>query len=271
MPELPEIQTTANYLIPRLTGLAITSFRCFNRKLRQPVPSGLAKQLTGQTICRVYRRAKYIIVELDHGALIIHLGMSGTLRFTKEKPPRLKHDHLEWHFNNDAMLRFLDPRRFGLCLWTSAPPLTHPLLARLGPEPLDNTLDAAQLKARLAGRRILIKNALMDATIIAGIGNIYANEALFRAGIRPSVSAGYLTEKRLARLLDAVRATLNDALAAGGSSLRDYVHANGASGWFQLQAFVYGREQQPCRICGAAIRCMRQNGRASYYCARCQK
>ncbi len=258
MPELPEIQTTVNYLIPRLTGLAITSFRCFNRKLRQPVPSGLAKQLTGQTICRVYRRAKYIIVELDHGALIIHLGMSGTLRFTKKKPPRLKHDHLEWLFNNDAMLRFHDPRRFGLCLWTSAPPLTHPLLARLGPEPLDNTLDAA-------------KNALMDATIIAGIGNIYANEALFRAGIRPSVSAGHLTEKRLARLLDAVRATLNDALAAGGSSLRDYVHADGASGWFQLQAFVYGREQQPCRICGAAIRCMRQNGRASYYCARCQK
>lgn len=271
MPELPEVQTTVNYLAPRLVGLTVTSFRCFNRKLRQPVPASLAKKLIRQTIRRIYRRAKYIIVESDNGALIIHLGMSGTLRFAKESTPRLKHDHLEWYFNDGSLLRFHDPRRFGLCLWTSIPPLTHPLLAQLGPEPWDDALDSTYLKTRLAGRNVSIKSALMDATIIAGIGNIYANEALFRAGVRPDTAAGKLSKKRLARLLDAIRATLNDALVAGGSSLRDYVHADGASGWFQLQTFVYDRAQQPCRVCGIPIRCMRQNNRTSYYCSRCQK
>jgi formamidopyrimidine-DNA glycosylase (fpg) len=271
MPELPEVQTTVNALEPRLSGLVVISFRCHCRQLRQPVPAALGKRLVGHLVRRIYRRAKYIIVEFDDGALILHLGMSGSLRLTREPTTRLKHDHLEWRFNDGSILYFHDPRRFGLCLWTTSPPLEHPLLARLGPEPLDDAFNAAQLKTRLAGRRASIKSALMDATIIVGIGNIYASEALFRAGIRPDTPAGTLGEKRLARLLDAIRATLDDALVAGGSSLRDYVHADGASGWFQLQTFVYGREEQPCRVCGTTIRSTRHNQRTTYYCPRCQK
>lgn len=272
MPELPEVEITVRSIAPAISGQTVTAFRRHHRQLRQPVPANLAKQIAGKTVRRVYRRAKYIIVDFDEGSLILHLGMSGSLRLISgEAPPRRKHDHLEWFFDNGVLLRYHDPRRFGLCLWTTAPPRAHPLLAGLGPEPLEEGLTAEQLHASFSRRGIPIKNALMNASIIVGVGNIYASEALFRARIHPEIPANRLSKARVSRLLEAIRATLNDALDAGGSSLRDYVHADGEAGWFQLQTFVYGRGGEPCRVCGAAVQIMRQSGRATYYCARCQK
>ncbi|MDR1529295.1 MAG: bifunctional DNA-formamidopyrimidine glycosylase/DNA-(apurinic or apyrimidinic site) lyase [Burkholderiales bacterium] len=275
MPELPEVEITVRSIAPIISGQTVVDFRSHHRKLRRPIPANLATQLIGQTVRHVFRRAKYIIIDFDHGSLIVHLGMSGSLRLiagaTSDIPPRKKHDHLEWFFSNGILLRYHDPRRFGLCVWTTSPPLTHALFARLGPEPFDERLTAEQLQISFSRRSIAIKNALMDAAIIVGVGNIYANEALFRAGIHPETPACQLRRARVSRLLAAIRATLNDALAAGGSSLRDYVHTDGEEGWFQLQTFVYGRSGESCRKCGTLIRTIRQSGRATYYCARCQK
>ncbi len=282
MPELPEVEVTARSLRPVIEGRRIEAFRCFDRRLRLPVSAGLARTLAGRRVTGVCRRAKYLLLVCDArdgdktagGTLILHLGMSGSLRVFPPVagiPPRRKHDHLELLFDNGALVRYHDPRRFGLCVWAPAAGKTPDLLDGLGPEPLDGAFHAEALRQALRGRTAPIKNALMDARVVVGVGNIYASEALFRAGIRPSTPAGRLGPLRLARLVDAVRATLEDAIAAGGSSLRDYVQTDGSDGWFQNDCFVYGRAGEPCRRCGAPIRQLRQAGRATFYCSRCQR
>jgi formamidopyrimidine-DNA glycosylase len=280
MPELPEIEVTARSLRPAVAGHRIEAFRCFDHRLRLPVPFGLDKTLAGRRIVDVRRRAKYLLLDCDGyngkpgGMLILHLGMSGSLRVFPSGTtvtPRRKHDHLEFLFDHGVLVRYHDPRRFGLCVWALATDEIPSFLADLGPEPLSNDFHAEGLRQALCGRTAPVKNALMDAHVVVGVGNIYASEALFRASIHPATPAGTLDLVRLKRLIEAIRATLKDAIAAGGSSLRDYAQTDGNDGWFQNDCFVYGRAGEPCHRCGTSIRQLRLSGRATYYCEHCQR
>lgn len=270
MPELPEVETTRRGVAPRVIGRRIAAVTVYDRRLRWPVPEDLERQLRGKSIERVDRRSKYLLFRIGAGTLLVHLGMTGSLRVFSRAPPRRAHDHADLVLDDGTTLRYHDPRRFGAILWL--PPATepHPLLRRLGPEPLEPGFDADHLWRGTRGRRAAIKLALMDNRLVVGVGNIYANEALFRAGIRPTIAAGRLSRPRLARLADAVRDVLTEAIAKGGSTLRDYVDSSGAPGYFQLAYHVYGREGAPCRLCGAPIRRIRQGQRATFYCPRCQ-
>jgi formamidopyrimidine-DNA glycosylase len=271
MPELPEVETTRRGLAPLVTGRRVTATRIYDRRLRWPVPRALEKKLTGSTIAGVERRSKYLLFRVGRDTLLIHFGMTGSLQAFTRAPPRTTHDHFDIVLDSGITLRYRDPRRFGALLWLSAPADAHPLLASLGPEPFDPACDASYLWTATRRRTTAIKLALMDNGLVVGVGNIYANEALFRAGIRPTVAANRLSRPRFARLIDAVRATLNDAIAKGGSTLRDYVDSGGEPGYFQLEYAVYGREGLPCRVCGTAIKSIRQGGRATSYCPRCQR
>lgn len=270
MPELPEVETTRRGVLPLLGNRRVTRVEVHDVRLRQPVTRGLAQTLVGQRLVDVTRRAKYLLFEFERGTLLVHLGMSGSLRVVPASAPLLPHDHVEIAFGEQRVLRLRDPRRFGLVLWTEAAPAQHVLLKHLGPEPLEDGFDADYLFDRSRGRALAVKNFVMDAKVVVGVGNIYASEALFRAGIRPTTSARRLSRPRLARLVGAVRTVLSEAIAKGGSTLRDYVDPTGQPGYFQLAYFVYGRESEPCRVCGAAIRMRRLGGRASYYCPSCQ-
>jgi formamidopyrimidine-DNA glycosylase len=282
MPELPEVEITRRGIEPFLTGNIITGVTVRNRSLRWPVPRGLEKQLSGSRIARVGRRGKYILVECTLGArrrrvgperkgwLILHLGMSGSLRIVERAATPHKHDHFDLVIGERAM-RLRDPRRFGAVLWEGGNIEHHPLLAGLGVEPLDDAFTGGTLHAATRGRKVAIKLLMMNAGIVVGVGNIYANESLFYAGISPRVQAGRLSLARCTALVAAVKATLNKALAAGGSSLRDFVHSDGASGYFQQQYRVYDRAGLPCRVCGTAVRAIRQGQRSTFYCPTCQK
>lgn len=275
MPELPEVETTRRGLVPRLSGRGIQSVLVRDRRLRWPVPTNLESRLSGATIESLHRRGKYLLIGVskprvkDH--LLIHLGMTGTLRVVGEKHPAARHDHIDVRLGDGQLLRYADPRRFGCWLWAGAEWSRHPLLASLGPEPFDEAFNANYLHARSRGRKTSIKALLMDAHIVTGVGNIYANEALFRAGIHPLIQAGRLSAARLGALVSQVRSVLMDAIEAGGSSIRDYVQSDGASGWFQLRYAVYGREGEACRACGTTIRLARTAQRATFFCSRCQK
>ena len=271
MPELPEVELTRRGLQRHLAGSQIVSLVLRNPALRWPVPQSLAAQLTGQRIEGVRRRAKYLIVDCAAGGLIVHLGMSGSLRVLPVDAEVEKHDHFDIVLDGGRLLRFTDPRRFGSLLWGGTEVDSHPLLKSLGCEPLEATFDAAHLYDAAKGKRTTIKQFLMDSRKVAGIGNIYANEALFRARIHPKTLAGRIGLARMERLVQAIKHTLNLALKAGGSSLRDFVDSDGAPGSFQLQYRVYGRSGRPCRHCGALIRSIRQGGRATFYCASCQR
>lgn len=271
MPELPEVETTRRGLRPLAVGRRVVATRIYDRRLRWPVPRALEKNLTGRTIDGIDRRSKYLLFRLGADTMLIHLGMTGSLRAFHKVPPRTPHDHFDIVLDSGVTLRYRDPRRFGALLWLRAPADAHPLLASLGLEPFDPACDAHYLWAATRRRKAAIKLALMDNGLITGVGNIYANESLFRAGIRPTTAACRLSKPRLARLLDAVRQTLDDAIAKGGSTLRDYVDSRGEPGNFQLGYFVYGREGQPCRVCGTAIKSVRQGGRATSFCPRCQR
>ncbi|MGH8713770.1 MAG: bifunctional DNA-formamidopyrimidine glycosylase/DNA-(apurinic or apyrimidinic site) lyase [Casimicrobiaceae bacterium] len=270
MPELPEVETTRRGVAPHVERQKVTAVRVYDRRLRWPVPRDLSRRLVGRTVDRVERRSKYLLFRLGTDTLIVHFGMTGSLRVYRAAPARRTHDHIDLEFDNGVVLRYHDPRRFGAMLWWPAAAGEHPLLAALGPEPFSPGFDAAYLFAATRGRRTAIKLALMDNHVVVGAGNIYANEALFRAGIRPTRAANRLSRPRLARLVEAVRETLAAAIAKGGSTLRDYVDSDGAAGYFQLEYNVYGREGLPCRVCGGAIGATRQGGRATYYCRRCQ-
>ncbi len=271
MPELPEVETTRRGVEPHVTGHRIAALHVYDTRLRWPVPRDLSQHLVGATIDRVERRSKYLLFRIGPGTLLVHLGMTGSLRVFHEIPPRRPHDHLDLVFDTGVRLRYNDPRRFGAILWLPGGEPLHPLLASLGPEPFDPAFDGDYFWRETRRRTAAIKLALMDNHLVVGVGNIYANEALFRAGIRPTTAAHRLSRPRLRRLVDCVRDVLTEAIAKGGSTLRDYVDARGEPGYFQLDYFAYGREGEPCRVCSTPIRHRRLGGRASFYCPICQR
>ncbi|MGB5082614.1 MAG: bifunctional DNA-formamidopyrimidine glycosylase/DNA-(apurinic or apyrimidinic site) lyase [Burkholderiales bacterium] len=270
MPELPEVEITRRGIEPCVLGKTITGIVVRNSDLRRRVPRNFARQVTGRRVQRVLRRGKYLLLECNGGCLILHLGMSGSLRVIGRNAPPRKHDHLDLVFGSLA-LRFRDPRRFGLVLWTREDPMKHPLLAGLGVEPLGEQFTPEFLHRTARRRETGIKQLLMNAKVVVGVGNIYANESLFRAGVHPRARASRLTRARCERLVGAVKETLLAALAAGGSSLRDFVHSDGASGYFQQSYYVYDRAGLPCRVCGGEIRSARLGQRSSFYCTNCQR
>jgi formamidopyrimidine-DNA glycosylase len=271
MPELPEVETTRRGLLPHVVGRRIAALQVYDRRLRWPVPQDLAERIGGRRIDRIDRRSKYLLFRLEGDTLLVHLGMTGSLRAFSQAPARRTHDHVDIRLDDGMTLRYHDPRRFGAILWLPESGAGHPLLAALGPEPFDAGFDADYLWRTTRRRSAAIKLALMDNHLVVGVGNIYANEALFRAGIRPTTPANRVSRARYAKLVDEVRATLSDAIAKGGSTLRDYVDSRGEPGYFQLEHFVYGREGEPCRVCGTPIRMGRQGGRATTWCPRCQR
>lgn len=270
MPELPEVEITRRGIAPFVEGRIVTAVVVRERRLRWPVPRDLAHRLRGLTVGRVLRRGKYLLLDCGKGWLIVHLGMSGSLRITKADADLKPHEHVDLVFG-DLAVRMRDPRRFGAVLWTSGDPAAHPLIARLGVEPLSSAFSGAWLHAATRHRQSGIKPLLMNSAIVVGIGNIYANEALFRAGIPPRAPAARLSLARCKKLAQAVVETLNAAIAAGGSSLRDFVHSDGGSGWFQQRYFVYDRAGLPCRVCSTPIRVARIGQRSTFWCPRCQR
>jgi formamidopyrimidine-DNA glycosylase len=269
MPELPEVEVTRRGLATQLVGRRVRSVMTRVPALRYPLPAQLGRTLVGQQLSGIDRRGKYLLFEFGNGHLLVHLGMSGSLRLVAPDLPAQKHDHVDIVFD-DRVLRFHDPRRFGAMLWIAGDPARHPLLASLGMEPLSRQFNADSLAAALEGRRTAVKPAIMDANIVVGVGNIYASESLYRAGIDPRTPAGRISRPRLVRLVPAIKSTLRSAIRAGGSSLRDYVQSDGRLGDFQQRHRVYGRADEPCRICGTIIRALRQGNRATYYCPHCQ-
>ncbi len=277
MPELPEVETTRLGLLPKVQGSRIATVTVRDRRLRWPIPKNLATQLSGNTVADITRRGKYLLWDcrLDErrGYLLSHLGMSGSLRVINaaDKCEAQKHDHLDIGFDNGVTVRYTDPRRFGAMLWIAGAIPRHALLDKLGPEPLSAAFDGAHLQTAAKGRTVSIKEFIMNGQVVVGVGNIYASESLFRAGIHPNRAAGKVSLTRMMRLAEAIKTTLDSAIRAGGSSLRDYVQANGELGYFQVNAFVYDREGLPCRVCNSPIRAMRQGQRSTYFCPQCQK
>lgn len=304
MPELPEVEVTRRGLLPHVVGRRIVDVTVRHRGLRWPVEPELEARLAGRVIGRIERRGKYLLLEClpaagtGYGAagleslegleddsaigwLLIHLGMTGTLRVYPDAPPPGTHDHLDLVLAapdntpgaSPVVLRFRDPRRFGAIIWSPLPEATlaeHPLLRKLGLEPFDARFDGAWLHRHTRGRSVAIKTALLAGEIVVGVGNIYCSESLFRAGIRPTTAAGRLSAARCDKLAVAVRETLAEAIARGGSTLRDFVGSDGSSGYFQLDCFVYDRAGEPCRVCGTPIRQIVQGQRSTFYCPHCQ-
>ncbi|MDO6523089.1 bifunctional DNA-formamidopyrimidine glycosylase/DNA-(apurinic or apyrimidinic site) lyase [Shimia thalassica] len=283
MPELPEVETVRTGLAPSMEGHVIACATVNRPDLRWPFPERFAERLTGRRVERLRRRSKYILGDLDNGeTLLVHLGMSGRMTvsgdplglFVHEHPKTAKHDHVIFDMENGARITFNDPRRFGaMDLLPTDQIDLHPLLAKLGPEPLGNTFDESYLLEKLQGRNTPIKSALLDQRIIAGLGNIYVCEALFRAHISPQRKAGNVSKAKVAALVPIIRKVLQDAIEAGGSSLRDFRQADGELGYFQHSFDVYGREDAPCHAtdCDGVIRRITQAGRSSFYCPQCQR
>jgi formamidopyrimidine-DNA glycosylase len=271
MPELPEVETTRRGLLPHMVGRRIAAMVVRNARLRWPVPADIPKRLRGETIRDIRRRAKYLLFDLGEGHLLVHLGMSGRLTLVPAGTPARKHDHVDIELDGGRMLRFTDPRRFGAVLWLESPAEHHALLRDLGLEPLDRAFTGEALRALAKGRSVSIKQFLMNGRIVTGVGNIYASEALFHAGIAPGRSAGRVSAARFDRLAEAVRRTLARAIDAGGSTLRDFASAEGRPGYFQHRHAVYQREGKPCRVCKTPIRALRQGQRSTFYCPQCQK
>ncbi len=271
MPELPEVETTRRGLAPLVINQRIRTAIVRNRALRLPVPRNLPRLLAGATICGIARRGKYLLFDCGTGTLILHLGMSGRLWVVEGAAPPQPHDHFDLVLENGTVVRLRDPRRFGLVLWRKNDPLRHPLLNAIGPEPFSADFNGEWLYRLTRTRSAAIKQVLMDSHVVAGIGNIYANEALFRAGIHPGRTAQCIDRKRCDLLADKIRETLELAIDAGGSTLRDYVRSNGRAGYFQSQFMVYDRAGDACYRCGALVREIRQGQRATFYCPRCQR
>lgn len=273
MPELPEVEVTRRGIAPYLTGQTIREVVVREPRLRWRVPAEV-QGLAGRRIRSVGRRGKYILVDCGDGHLILHLGMSGSLRILQPGTPPEKHDHFDLRVGGargDRVLRLRDPRRFGAVLWTAGNVAEHWLIAGLGAEPLLASFSAARLHALTRGHRVAIKQFLMDGKRIVGVGNIYANESLFRAGINPRTRAGRLSVARSAKLVVTIKDTLESAIRAGGSSLRDFVQSDGSSGYFQQNYWVYGRDGEECRRCRTPIRRVLMGQRATFYCPACQK
>jgi formamidopyrimidine-DNA glycosylase len=271
MPELPEVETTRRGIRPHILGRTISTVTVRDRRLRWPVPRGLAARLAGQRVQAVERRGKYLLLYLDAGCLILHLGMSGSLHVVPAGTPAAKHDHVDIQFDQDKCLRLRDPRRFGSIHYTHGDPLRHKLLAGLGPEPLGEEFDGDYLYRRARGRRQSIKTFLMDSRVVAGVGNIYANEALFLSGIHPRRAAGRVSLPRFRVLAQNIKQVLGRAIDKGGTTLRDFTGGEGRPGYFSQELNVYDRADEPCKVCATPIRQYRIGQRSSFYCVRCQR
>lgn len=270
MPELPEVETTRRGIEPLVVGATISEIVVRNPHLRWRVPRELNRRAAGRRIESVRRRGKYLVMHLGDGDLILHLGMSGSLRYLPEQSAPRKHDHVDWIFADGGTLRLSDPRRFG-CLLHTADADRHPLLRALGPEPLSDAFDADHLHATCHGRRTAIKQHIMNARIVVGVGNIYANEALHRAGIHPLRAAGRVGKPRIAALVGAIKSVLLEAIEQGGTTLRDFVGSDGQPGYFRTSLHAYERAGEPCAGCGSSIRRVVSGQRATYYCPTCQR
>jgi formamidopyrimidine-DNA glycosylase len=271
MPELPEVETTRRGLLPRVVGRRVNDVVVRNGSLRWPVSRGLARAVRGERVADIRRRGKYLLFEFPRGQMLVHLGMSGRLSLVAAATPPRVHDHVDVQLEGEETLRLTDPRRFGAVLWLPGDAGTHPLLKDLGPEPLEPGFTGATLAAAAKGRRVAVKQFLMNSQVVTGVGNIYASEALFHARIHPMRSVARISRESWDRLAAAIRSTFEKALSAGGSTLRDYVAADGTAGAFQSLARVYGRGGEPCRACRTPIRTLRQGQRSTFYCPRCQK
>ena len=270
MPELPEVETTRRGIAPHLLGQTIERVVVRDRRLRWPIPEDLDVRLSGQRIEAVERRAKYLLIRVQSGTLIAHLGMSGSLRLVPAELPAAKHEHVDILLGSGQALRYTDPRRFGALLWSELP-LEHPLLASLGPEPLDEGFDGRRLYELSRGRSMAVKPFIMDNAVVVGVGNIYASEALFAAGIDPRRPAGGISRARYECLAAEIKRILAMAIERGGTTLRDFVGGDGKPGYFQQELFVYGRGGAFCKQCGSTLREVRLGQRASVYCGRCQR
>lgn len=270
MPELPEVETTRRGVEPWALGRRVTAVEVHESRLRWPVPAELPARLVGQEILAVERRAKYLLFRTAAGSLLLHLGMSGSLRVIRDGAPRRLHDHVDILLASGDRLRYNDPRRFGCLLWLE-PDEEHPLLGNLGPEPLSPEFSGAHLYQLSRGRRAAIKPFIMDNSVVVGVGNIYASEALFLAGIRPDRAAGRVSLVRYEKLADRIREVLAAAIQQGGTTLRDFVGSDGSPGYFAQQLFVYGRAGQACKCCGGVLRERRLGQRSSVFCVTCQR
>ena len=277
MPELPEVEITRRGLLP-LINQTVSKVVIRNASMRWPIPAHLPKTLQNQQLVGLTRRAKYILAAFsdvnnaaNSGTLLLHLGMSGRISLLDRNYPPEKHDHFDIAFTNGNVLRLRDPRRFGAVLWAGNAPNEHALLAPLGPEPLDDVFNAKYLHAQLKTRSAAIKVVIMDAHTVVGVGNIYASESLFRARIHPETPAKTVSLKQCEKLVAEIKTTLNAALEAGGSSLRDFFGVDGNPGYFQQEYFAYGRTDEPCKVCGKPIKCIRLGQRSTFFCAHCQK
>ena len=270
MPELPEVETTRRGIEPHIKGKTVKKVIIRQRQLRWPIPTKLQNVLPGEKILNILRRGKYLLLDTSIGSVIIHLGMSGSLRIVDKNSAPQKHDHVDFVFTNNKILRLRDPRRFGAVLWTNQNPQNHPLLKSLGPEPLSEDFNADYLFDRSRKRKISIKAFIMDSKVVVGVGNIYASEALFRASIRPTIRAGKISKARYLKLVGAIKQVLKEAVGQGGTTLRDFTNEEGKPGYFKQKLLVYGRAGEPCSICQTMIKQIKQGQRASYYCPQCQ-
>ncbi len=270
MPELPEVETTARGIKPYVLGNTISDVIIRDGRLRWPVPLELASHVVGQPVRKVWRRAKYLLLDVSCGSVIIHLGMSGSLRVLPKNAPLRPHDRVEFVFEDDACLRLHDPRRFGCVLWAAGDASRHPRLAPLGVEPLSDQFDGGYLYGVARGRKTAVKNFIMDSRIVVGVGNIYASEALFLSGVHPARAAGRVSLRRCERVCMAIKQTLQKAITAGGTTLRDFYNSAGKPGYFALSLNVYGREGEPCPHCNVSIRRRLIGQRSTFYCPQCQ-
>jgi formamidopyrimidine-DNA glycosylase len=271
MPELPEVETTRQGITPHVLGVAVEKVLIRDRRLRWPVSPTLAQHLAGQVITSIDRRAKYLLLNTSVGTVLIHLGMSGSLRIVESNEPVLKHDHIDLCLASGKVLRFHDPRRFGCVLWVQGDPTLHPLLAELGPEPLEDSFNADYIFTRSRKRSVPIKTFIMDGHVVVGVGNIYANEALFAAGIAPKRKAGSVTAAQYRTLVLEIKKVLSRAIAAGGTTLRDFLGSDGKPGYFKQSLLVYGRGEEPCVQCNTSLKEIRLGQRSTVYCPKCQR
>tara|TARA_R110002020_G_scaffold93724_1_gene225876 strand:+ start:11718 stop:12530 length:813 start_codon:yes stop_codon:yes gene_type:complete len=270
MPELPEVETTRRGIAPHLEGRKVTRLIVRDSRLRWPIPEDLAIQIEDQTFSQIRRRAKYLLMDIGGGSLISHLGMSGNLRLVPIGSPVAKHEHVDIELDSGMALRYTDPRRFGAMLWIKAGEM-HPLLSRLGPEPLSGLFDGERLYQCSRGKSMAVKPFIMDNAVVVGVGNIYATEALFAAGIDPRREAGRISRARYQILAEEIKRILAYAIERGGTTLRDFLGGDGQPGYFQQELFVYGRGGQPCKVCGTELSECRLGQRSSVFCRRCQR
>jgi formamidopyrimidine-DNA glycosylase len=270
MPELPEVETTKKGIAPYVVGETVSNIIIRERNLRWPIPTSLKRSLKNKLIRKLRRRAKYLLFFTDKGCMILHLGMSGNLRVLDHTIPHDKHDHVDIVFESGHLLRFHDPRKFGSILWTKDDPLEHKLINHLGPEPLSDEFNVDYIFTKSRKRTQAIKTFIMDSRMVVGVGNIYASEALFRAGIKPTKKAGNISKARYEKLVSEIKNVLSDAIAMGGTTLRDFFNGDGKPGYFSQELNVYDREGEPCKKCKKKIKMVRLGQRSTFYCSHCQ-